>query len=140
MRISDWSSDVCSSDLLLSDRVLDHLLSGRGAGADRAGRQRAGRRAPRHAGSPHRQARLKESRPVTSSSDATNGTSVEPVLRIDGLTVRLPRDADRENAIEGVGFEVRPREILCVVGESGSGKSVTAYRSEEHPSEIQSLM
>ena len=50
-----------------------------------------------------------------------------PVLDITGLTVRLPLDADRENAIEDVSFSVRPHEILCVVGESGSGKSVTAH-------------
>ncbi|OGK79629.1 MAG: microcin ABC transporter ATP-binding protein [Candidatus Rokubacteria bacterium GWC2_70_16] len=43
------------------------------------------------------------------------------------LTVRLPRGADRENAIQDVSLEVRPQEILCLVGESGSGKSVTAY-------------
>src|SRR3546814_13737839 len=119
MRISDWSSDVCSSDLLLSDRVLDHLLPGRGAGADRAGRQRAGRRAPRHAGSPYRQARLKESRSVTSSSAATDGTPVEPVLRIDGLTVRLPRYAARENEIADVGSEVRPRPEERRAGKKG---------------------
>jgi len=51
----------------------------------------------------------------------------EPVLRIEGLTVRLPAGADRAHAIEDVSLEVRPNEILCVVGESGSGKSVTAY-------------
>ncbi len=50
-----------------------------------------------------------------------------PVLEIRNLTVSLPRGADRANAIEGVSFAVRPREILCVVGESGSGKSVTAH-------------
>ncbi|MCG8594687.1 MAG: ABC transporter ATP-binding protein, partial [Kiloniellales bacterium] len=50
-----------------------------------------------------------------------------PVLDIRDLTVRLPRDADRENAIQKVSFTVQPHEILCVVGESGSGKSVTAH-------------
>ncbi len=48
------------------------------------------------------------------------------VLEIAGLTVRLPKDADRENAIEDVSFTVGAGEIVCVVGESGSGKSVTA--------------
>ncbi len=51
----------------------------------------------------------------------------QPVLDIRDLTVRLPAGADRENAIQGVSFTVKPREILCVVGESGSGKSVTAH-------------
>ena len=50
-----------------------------------------------------------------------------PVLEMRDLTVRLPRGADRENAIQDVSLEVRPQEILCLVGESGSGKSVTAY-------------
>ncbi|MEJ6709924.1 MAG: ABC transporter ATP-binding protein [Amylibacter sp.] len=48
------------------------------------------------------------------------------VLDIKGLTVRLPKDSDRENAIEDVSFSVNAGEIVCVVGESGSGKSVTA--------------
>ncbi|MSO75892.1 MAG: ABC transporter ATP-binding protein [Alphaproteobacteria bacterium] len=51
----------------------------------------------------------------------------QPVLDIRGLTVRLPRGADRPNAIERVNLAVYPGEILCVVGESGSGKSVTAF-------------
>ena len=51
----------------------------------------------------------------------------EKVLSIRGLTVRLPRGADREFAIENVTFDVGPGEIVCVVGESGSGKSVTAH-------------
>ncbi|MEJ0077748.1 MAG: ABC transporter ATP-binding protein [Alphaproteobacteria bacterium] len=50
-----------------------------------------------------------------------------PVLDVQGLTVRLPRGADRLNAVENVSFAVAPGEIVCVVGESGSGKSVTAH-------------
>jgi peptide/nickel transport system ATP-binding protein len=49
------------------------------------------------------------------------------VLDVQGLTVRLPRGADRVNAVENVSFAVAPGEIVCVVGESGSGKSVTAH-------------
>src|SRR3954469_23967217 len=51
----------------------------------------------------------------------------KPVLDVQGLTVRLPRGADRLNAVENVSFAVGPGEIVCVVGESGSGKSVTAH-------------
>ncbi|MFN4090000.1 MAG: ABC transporter ATP-binding protein [Alphaproteobacteria bacterium] len=69
---------------------------------------------------------MKEAPPL-SEPTGPNGTRAEPVLFIDGLTVSLPANADRPNAIENVSFEVRPQEILCVVGESGSGKSVTAY-------------
>ena len=50
----------------------------------------------------------------------------QPVLELDGLTVRLPRGSDRSHAIENIGFSVGAGEIVCVVGESGSGKSVTA--------------
>ena len=50
-----------------------------------------------------------------------------PVLDIRGLSVALPKGADRPHAVEGVSITVHPREIVCVVGESGSGKSVTAF-------------
>jgi peptide/nickel transport system ATP-binding protein len=50
-----------------------------------------------------------------------------PVLDLQGLTVRLPRYADRKNAVENISLAVGAGEIVCVVGESGSGKSVTAH-------------
>lgn len=49
-----------------------------------------------------------------------------PLLSIEGLTVALPRGADRPHALEDVSLRLAPNEILCVVGESGSGKSLTA--------------
>ncbi len=49
-----------------------------------------------------------------------------PVLQVEGLTVRLPAHADRQDAVSDVHLALRRNEILCVVGESGSGKSVTA--------------
>ncbi len=51
---------------------------------------------------------------------------MDNVLDVKNLTVQLPKDGDRENAIEDISFTVAPGEIVCVVGESGSGKSVTA--------------
>jgi len=51
----------------------------------------------------------------------------DAVLKISGLTVRLPAGADRQNAIEDISLHVNPGETLCLVGESGSGKSVTAH-------------
>ncbi len=48
------------------------------------------------------------------------------VLNVTDLTVQLPPNSDRDNAVEGISFTVAPGEIVCVVGESGSGKSVTA--------------
>jgi peptide/nickel transport system ATP-binding protein len=51
----------------------------------------------------------------------------QPVLRIDGLTIGLPKGADRRHAVEDVDLVVEPGQIVCLVGESGSGKSVTAH-------------
>ncbi len=50
----------------------------------------------------------------------------EPLLSIRDLTVTLPRDMDRPYAVQGISFDLKKSEILCVIGESGSGKSVTA--------------
>ena len=52
---------------------------------------------------------------------------LSPILDIRDLTIRLPRGADRRDAVTDVSFSVAPGEIVCVVGESGSGKSVTAH-------------
>lgn len=52
---------------------------------------------------------------------------VEPVLSVSNLTINLPEDADRKNAVEEVSFDVKPGEVVCLVGESGSGKSVIAF-------------
>ena len=56
----------------------------------------------------------------------THASDHEIILKIENLTVRLPKGADRENAIEDVSFSVDAGEIVCVVGESGSGKSTVA--------------
>jgi peptide/nickel transport system ATP-binding protein len=53
--------------------------------------------------------------------------ALEPVLDVHGLSVALPKGADRRYAVEDVSLTVAGREILCLVGESGSGKSVTAH-------------
>ncbi|ARE42243.1 Oligopeptide transport system permease protein OppB [Rhodovulum sp. P5] len=49
------------------------------------------------------------------------------VLDIRGLSVSLPKHADRPYAVQDITFQVEKGEIVCVVGESGSGKSVTAF-------------
>ena len=46
-----------------------------------------------------------------------------PILTVEGLTVALPKGADRPLAVDDATLELRKGEILCVVGESGSGKS-----------------
>ncbi len=46
-----------------------------------------------------------------------------PILSVEGLTIGLPKGADRPFAVEDASLELRRGEILCVVGESGSRKS-----------------
>ena len=51
----------------------------------------------------------------------------EPLVAIEGLTVRLPQGSDRLRAVNSIDLDIAPGRILCLVGESGSGKSVTAH-------------
>lgn len=48
------------------------------------------------------------------------------VLSVQDLTVRLPANSDRANAVENISFEVFAGQTTCLIGESGSGKSVIA--------------
>ena len=48
----------------------------------------------------------------------------EKILKIQDLTIALPKNADRQFAVEDVNLDVFKGEILFIVGESGSGKSV----------------
>ena len=54
---------------------------------------------------------------------AVEADDTGPILTVEGLTVALPKGADRPLAVEDATLELRKGEILCVVGESGSGKS-----------------
>jgi peptide/nickel transport system ATP-binding protein len=49
-----------------------------------------------------------------------------PLLRIQNLTVALPKGGDRPFAVRDISFDLHAGEILCIVGESGSGKSISA--------------
>ncbi|WP_027349694.1 ABC transporter ATP-binding protein [Halotalea alkalilenta] len=60
--------------------------------------------------------------PTTESNPAT----ADALLEIEGLSVSFGGDHGDVQALEGVGFAVRPGEIVALVGESGSGKSVTS--------------
>ncbi|WP_376099831.1 ABC transporter ATP-binding protein [Roseomonas sp. CCTCC AB2023176] len=52
-------------------------------------------------------------------------TSAAPLVQARDLQVRfVSRDAT-VHAVNGVSFDLAPRESLCILGESGSGKSVT---------------
>src|SRR5215204_4507147 len=50
----------------------------------------------------------------------------EPLLEIRDLVTEFRTDRGTVRAVDGVSFEIRPKQTLGVVGESGCGKSVTA--------------
>jgi peptide/nickel transport system ATP-binding protein len=49
----------------------------------------------------------------------------ELLVRARGLTVKFTQDHGFVHAVNGVDFDLRQRDVLCILGESGSGKSVT---------------
>jgi peptide/nickel transport system ATP-binding protein len=48
------------------------------------------------------------------------------LITIDGLTIGLPKGADRSTAVQDVSLSLKAGEVTCLVGESGSGKSMVA--------------
>ena len=49
-----------------------------------------------------------------------------PLISVQDLKVYFQGDFETARAVDGVSFEVRPEEMVCLVGESGCGKTVTA--------------
>ena len=47
------------------------------------------------------------------------------LVEVEDLTVRFVTREATVHAVNGVTFNVKPGEVLCILGESGSGKSVT---------------
>ena len=49
----------------------------------------------------------------------------EPLLRIEALEVKFTVNERKVPVLEGVSYEIRPGETVCLVGESGCGKTVS---------------
>lgn len=53
--------------------------------------------------------------------------SMDPLLKVEGLCVRyVSREGTECRALSGVGFEIKPGEVVGILGESGGGKSTLA--------------
>src|SRR3546814_10238112 len=126
MRISDWSSDVCSSDLTINFAALAELSADGTSGGD-AGF--SGGTIPLGRGG---------SVLIRTVADPTNSSTIQ----IDTLTVGV-------DGATATAFEMLPGMGSgggVGNGEGGSatldlqGGSLTAGRSEEHTSELQTLM
>ena len=50
---------------------------------------------------------------------------IAPLAEVSDLTVRFVSREATVRAVNGVCFQVRPGEVLCILGESGCGKTVT---------------
>ncbi|SMF23222.1 peptide/nickel transport system ATP-binding protein [Xaviernesmea oryzae] len=50
---------------------------------------------------------------------------VSPLARVKDLNVQFRSRDATVHAVNGVSFDLMPRDVLCIIGESGSGKSVT---------------
>src|SRR6202050_4874872 len=56
---------------------------------------------------------------------AINPTVPGPLLRASDLRVSFKMDEGTVHAVDGLGFDVSPGQVVGIVGESGCGKSVT---------------
>jgi peptide/nickel transport system ATP-binding protein len=65
------------------------------------------------------------------TNDSLTAHAIRPpsdteILRVEDLTVRFPTEDGVVQAVRGVSYSLREREVLGIVGESGSGKSVSS--------------
>src|SRR5258706_15554581 len=64
--------------------------------------------------------------PAGAGQAAATVPSAEPLLEVDGLTVRLRVEGAQRSVLRDVSISVSAGEAVGLVGESGSGKSMTA--------------
>src|SRR3546814_6003287 len=128
MRISDWSSDVCSSDLApaaVAAAAADHSVAAEAPGARGAGRDRARRG----------DAGGEIDRCGAAGTDATLAADADAGRR--ARTVRIGA-AVAADARGGRGQVAGVERARCDMDRGAA--AATAARSEEHTSELQSLM
>jgi oligopeptide/dipeptide ABC transporter ATP-binding protein len=51
---------------------------------------------------------------------------IEPVLRVEDLTLSFSNERGRRRILDRVTFDLYPHEVMGLVGESGSGKTMTS--------------
>src|SRR3546814_10403867 len=142
MRISDWSSDVCSSDL--ADRLLQPETDGEARGARKDG-ERGQVDAEQVDAEQHRQ-REQADRDQLFGQDALRvvDLSVAPQQPFDRAQDDL--DAGIEQHRHDIGRAILPAELAARFVEKDCarrmipGEAALDYRSEEHTSALQSLM
>src|SRR3546814_1767914 len=141
MRISDWSSDVCSSDLGGPSLVA----------VDAAGSRRCRRRRYDRQGQERRLAARQAGRHRQSGNEENRETGVKAVAAIRGLPLPISTQSDDPTMtlptlIITACFLIFAVTVVLFGGPSvGKAKSrrlstVKDRRSEEHTSELQSLM
>jgi len=63
---------------------------------------------------------------MTTMPAFTIQTVPQPLLKVQDLRVEFSSRRGNAMVLNGVEFEIRANETLCLVGESGCGKSMTA--------------
>src|SRR3546814_2795936 len=122
MRISDWSSDVCSSDLADLERARQDILYAQ------ADTQNVRRRMEKE---------IQDARAYAATGFARDILSIADNL--GRALAAIPEELREDEKVKGIviGVEATGKELESVFRKHGIEK---VERSEEHTSELQSLM